>query len=54
MTTGGSGVAYYNAYKLKVGKHKVKVSIATKAVSAKAKKSKNYTIKTKKRWLCYP
>ena len=39
-TTNSNGVAYYNAAKLKVGKHKVKVSIATKAVKAKAKTSK--------------
>ena len=39
-TTDSSGVAYYNAAKLKVGKHKVKVSVATKVVSAKAKSSK--------------
>ena len=40
VTTGSNGVAYYSASKLKVGKHKVKVSIASKVVSAKAKKSK--------------
>ncbi|WP_405264918.1 hypothetical protein [Methanobrevibacter sp.] len=40
VTTDGSGNAYYAPSKLKVGKHKVKVSIDSKAVSAKAKKSR--------------
>lgn len=40
VTTDASGFAYYSAAKLKVGNHKVKVSIATKAVKAKAKNSK--------------
>lgn len=40
VTTDGSGYAYYNAAKLKIGKHKVKVSIASSQVSAKAKTSK--------------
>lgn len=45
VTTDSSGNAYYSPSKLKVGKHKVKVSIASNMVSAKAKKSK---IKVKK------
>ena len=40
VTTDSSGNAYYSPSKLKVGKHKVKVSIAAGAVTAKAKKSK--------------
>lgn len=40
VTTASNGVASYNAAKLKVGKHKVKVTIASKQVSAKAKTSK--------------
>lgn len=40
VTTASNGVASYNAAKLKVGGHKVKVSIASKQVSAKAKTSK--------------
>ena len=40
VTTDSSGNAYYSPSKLKVGKHKVKVSIASGAVSAKAKKSR--------------
>ena len=40
VTTASNGVAQYSAAKLKVGKHKVKVSVASKEVSAKAKKSK--------------
>ncbi len=40
VTTDSSGNAYYSPSKLKVGKHKVKVSIAAGAVTAKAKKSR--------------
>lgn len=40
VTTDSSGNAYYSPSKLKVGKHKVKVSVAAGAVTAKAKKSK--------------
>lgn len=40
VTTDSSGNAYYSPSKLKVGKHKVKVSIASNTVSGKAKTSK--------------
>ena len=40
VTTASNGVASYNPSKLKVGGHKVKVSIASSQVSAKAKTSK--------------
>ena len=40
VTTDSSGTAYYSPSKLKVGKHKVKVSIASKSVTGKAKTSK--------------
>ena len=40
VTTDSSGNAYYSPSKLKVGKHKVKVSVAAGAVTAKAKKSR--------------
>ncbi len=45
VTTDSSGNAYYSTSKLKVGKHKVKVSIVSGVASAKAKSSK---IKVKK------
>ena len=40
VTTGSNGVAQYTADKLKVGSHKVKVSVESSAVSAKSKSSK--------------
>jgi predicted outer membrane repeat protein len=40
VTTDSSGNAYYSPSKLKVGKHKVKVSIASNMVSGKAKTSR--------------
>lgn len=40
VTTDCSGYAYYSPSKLKVGKHKVKISIESKAVKAKAKTSR--------------
>ena len=40
VTTDSSGVAYYSPSKLKVGKHKVKASIASNVAGGKAKTSK--------------